>query len=106
MTIDFKLFVNKYFNKRNPATNKVWKRDEIIADSANIQSVNENGVAASDAELNEAYQHLHPNQYPITTPFGITYALYTTNNPVMSKTLGELSMSEATEFFNKLLESR
>jgi hypothetical protein len=114
---NFAAYVAAYINKKNPATGKIWKQDDVKADggiansildewyaivkTVNEQTVEDEGRIATDEELIAAYEAEHPNQYPIATPFGV---IYRTNTAEVDKTIGELSIAEFTALMKSILE--
>jgi hypothetical protein len=82
-------FVATYLNKKNPATQKIWKTDDIkvacgfsdslfnewygIYLSVNGKSLEDEGFPASDQQLIDAYKAIHGEDVVIDTPFGVIY---------------------------------
>jgi hypothetical protein len=116
--IHFKDYAEKYFNKKNPSTGKVWKTDEIAADTglpviliqefilmvkaANEVSLENEGRLATDAEMIAVCEKAHPGQYVIITPFGVIWRI---EQQSITKLVGELTVDEFVELMKGLLKS-
>jgi|WetSurMetagenome_2_1015567.scaffolds.fasta_scaffold524967_3 hypothetical protein len=114
--IEFANLVKTYFNKKNPATGKMFTKTEInaalgaqegllaelflIVSNENTRQVESEGRVATDAELVAAYNTVHSGEYAVATPFGL---IFKKDTPVANKKVGEMDAAEFSALMQQIL---
>jgi hypothetical protein len=114
--IEFANLAKTYFNKKNPATGKMFTKTEInsalgapegllaelflIVANENTKQVESEGRVATDDELIAAYNTVHAGEYAIATPFGLVFKMDT---PVANKRIGEMDAAEFSALMQQIL---
>jgi hypothetical protein len=114
----FQDYAGRYFNKKNPATGKIWTEVQIRADiehtspildqwftlvaRVNADIFDSEGRLATTDELVSEYNKVYAGKVLILTPFGLVYK-EGGEEPTPGGKLGDLSLEAAEVWFTTII---